>query len=431
MRLTMEQKRAVSAKMASKYRGQPGRKARGQVLDQVVELTQYNRHYAAWVLRHLGKTRLVQALDGTLVKLVVGRRNRRRAAARPRKYDEPVKRLLLYLWDCFDQMCGKRLAALLPQLLPLLLKYNKLKRSDPAYQKLLQISPATIDRLLKAERARRRLKGIAHTRPSTALKNSVPVVTSSELNRQEPGHYQIDLVGHDGGNPNGHFAFTLTAVELFSGWVEPCSLLNRAHRWSKEGILKVQQHSPVPLKSLHSDNDSSFLNEPLQRWCAQQSIPFRRGRPYHSNDTCYVEQKNYNIVRQAVGYARYETQEEVALLGQLYEKLRLLINFFYPSMKLLEKKRVNGRIRKRYEKAKTPAARLLESDAVAASTKRRLRQQMRVLDPLQLRRQISQIQGRLLKLVRSKNLKVLYPGPSYPEAHQRMEARLFPARKSS
>jgi hypothetical protein len=421
----MDQKRAVSAKLAANYRAQGGRKARGRVLDDVVKLTEYNRHYAAWILRHFGTRRLVRALDGTVVKLVVGRRNRRRAMVRPRKYDEAVKRLLLYLWDCFDQMCGKRLAALLPQMLPLLIKHRKLKKSDPAYEKLLQISPATIDRLLKQERARRRVKGIAHTKPSTALKNSIPVVISSELRSEEPGHFQIDLVGHDGGNPNGQFAFTLTAVELFSGWVELRGLLNRAHRWPKQAIQSVHEDSPVPLKSLHSDNDSSFLNEPLQRWCAQQSIPYRRARPYHSNDTCYVEQKNFNIVRQTVGYARYETEEEVALLAQLYEKLRLLINFFYPSMKLLEKKRVNGRIRKRYDSPKTPAARLLACPGVSASSKRQLRQQMRTLDPLLLKGQITQIQNRLLKLVRAKNMKVLYPGPSYPEAHERMEAKLF------
>ena len=428
MRLTMDQKRAVSAQLASKYRGQRGRKARGQLLDQVVALTKYNRHYAAWVLRHLGKTRLVRAADGTMAKLVVGRRNQRRPTVRPRLYDEQVRRVLLYLWDCFDQMCGKRLAALVPQMLPLLLKHTMLKKTDATYGKLQHISPATIDRLLKPERARRRLKGIAHTKPSTALKNSVPVVISSELRTEEPGHYQIDLVGHDGGNPNGHFAFTLTAVELYSGWVEPCSLLNRAHRWSKEAIQGVAQRSPVALKSLHSDNDSSFLNEPLQRWCAQRSIPYRRGRPYHSNDTCYVEQKNYNIVRQAVGYARYETEEEVAVLARLYEKLRLLINFFYPSMKLLERHRVNGRMHKRYDKPKTPAVRLLECSAVASSIKRQLRQQMRTLDPLVLKRQISAIQERLLKLVRSKNMKVLYPGPSYPEAGERLKERLFAAR---
>ena len=118
-------------------------------------------------------------------------------------------------------------------------------------------------------------------------------------------------------------------------------------------MKSIQIASPIPLQGLHSDNDSAFLNEPLQSWCATQGIGYSRARPYHSNDTCYVEQKNYNIVRQALGYARYETEQEVALIAKLYEQLRLLINFFYPSMKLLEKTRLHGRIRKRYDPPRT------------------------------------------------------------------------------
>jgi hypothetical protein len=270
--------------------------------------------------------------------------------------------------------------------------------------------------LLREERAKRRLKGIAHTRPSTALKNSIPILISSELRRDEPGHFQMDLVGHDGGNPNGQFAFSQNAVELYSGWVEPRILLNRAHSWVKKAAESVKNSSPIRVKSFHTDNDSVFINEPLQDWSRQEGIGFSRGRPYHSNDTCYVEQKNYNIVRQAVGYARYETAEEVALIAQLYERLRLLINFFYPSMKLLHKQRRGARIYKQYDKPRTPAQRLLDCPAVSQSAKMQLRRQMRGLDPLRLKAQITQIQTKLLALVRKKNLKVLYPGPNYPEA---------------
>jgi hypothetical protein len=293
------------------------------------------------------------------------------------------------------------------------------------YAKLLGISAATIDRLLKEERAKRRLKGIAHTKPSSLLKNHIPIIISSELPRDEPGHFQIDLVGHDGGNPNGHFAFTLDAVELYSGWVEPRPMLNKANRWTREALQRVKTEAPIPIKSIHSDNDSAFLNEPLQSWCGSQGILYSRGRPYHSNDTCYVEQKNYNIVRQAVGYARYETEEEVALMGQLYENLRLLINFFYPSMKLLEKKRVKGRIRKRYDQPRTPARRLLECATVAQSIKDQLRSQMRQLDPFLLKGNIARIQTQLMELVRRKNLRILYPGPSYPEATELKSRVLF------
>ncbi len=427
----MSERRAVTAKQAAGYRAAKGRKERGRIIEGVVKHSGYKRHYAGWLLRNFGKSRLIAGGDGEAVRLVVGQRNKRRPAVRPRKYGEAVKRVLVYLWDCFDQMCGKRLVAVLPALLPTLVKRKVLTKDGAVYLKLCQISAATIDRLLKAERAKRRLKGISHTKPSTALKNTIPIVISSELSRDEPGHYQIDLVGHDGGDPNGHFAFTLTAVELFSGWVELNPLLNKAHRWAKEAIKAVKGHSPVPLKDLHSDSDTAFINEAVQRWCREQDppIPYRRGRPYHSNDTCYVEQKNGNIVRGAVGYPRYETEEEVALLAQLYRDLRLLINFFYPSVKLLEKKRVNGRIRKRYDNPRTPACRLLDCPVVAAGTKRSLRMQMQSLDPFVLKKRITRIQGQLLTLVKRKNMKIINPGPSYPGATEQMSARLFGGRR--
>lgn len=421
----MDAKRAVTGKQAAGYRAQKGRKGRTQLLDGVVRMTGYKRHYAAWLLRNFGKSRLVRALDGKPVRLVVGRRNKRRPVVRPRKYDERVRKVLVYLWDCFDQMCGKRLVAILPQMLAVLIRHRRLAKSEPAYGKLRHISAATIDRLLAEERARRRLKGISHTKPSSLLKSSIPIMISSELPRDKPGFFQIDLVGHDGGNPNGQYAFSLTAVELCSGWVEPRILLNKARRWPKDAIVSVKEASPVPLEALHSDCDSAFLNETLQNWAREEGVRYARGRPYHCNDTCYVEQKNYNIVRQAVGYLRYETEEEVALIRQLYGDLRLLINFFYPSVKLLEKKRIDGRIRKRYDSPRTPADRLLESQSVAPAVKQRLKKQREGLDPLVLKANIHRIQTELLALAKRKGIKVLYPGPAYPGARDLMMNRLY------
>ena len=407
----MEQRRAVSAKLAAKYRGCASQKERAAILEQMVELSGYDRHYAAWVLRNFGKSRLVQTPEGELVRLVVGCKNTRRPGVRACTYDQAVREVLILIWESFDQMCGKRLAAILPEVLPILRRRAGSPLDDVVYQKLQGISAATIDRLLRGERAKRRLKGIAHTKPTTALKSRVPMLISSELPVQEPGHFQIDLVGHEGGNPNGHFAFTLDAVELYSGWVEPRIVLNKAHRWVKMALESIQRNAVVPIKSLHSDNDSAFINEPLQSWCSATHIEFFRGRPWHSNDTCYVEQKNYNIVRQAVGYARYETEEEIAIIGALYEKLRLLINFFYPSMKLMHKSRQGARVHKSYDAARSPARRLLECSAVAASVKGQLRRQMSRLDPFLLKGQITQLQGQLLQMARKKCQQILYPGP--------------------
>jgi hypothetical protein len=411
MRMSMDQRRAVSEKLAQKYRSCRRRKLRSEILHQMVELTGYERHYAGWLLRHLGKTRLVGTADGRIIKLIIGRRNTRRPCHRPRTYDQKVKEVICLLWESFDQMCGKRLVAIIPDALRACTKRLGLAKNSEVYRKLTRISAATIDRILAPERAKRRLKGIAHTKPTTLLKSRIPIVISSELPVDRPGQFQMDLVGHDGGNPNGQFAFSQNAVELYSGWVEPRVLLNKAHSWVKKAAQSITESSPIPVKGFHTDNDSAFINEPLQSWCTQQGICFSRGRPYHSNDTCYVEQKNYNIVRQAVGYARYETQEEVDLIGKLYEKLRLLVNFFYPSMKLLEKIRQGARIRKLHDRPKTPARRLLDCPDVSLQAKSQLRRQLQQLDPFRLKADIASLQVRLLAMVRKKNMQILYPGP--------------------
>lgn len=416
MRMSMANRRAVTEKLAAEYRGCSSRTRRREILDQVVELTEYNRHYAAWVLRNFGKSRVVRTPSGELVRLVVGRANPRRATARARVYDEKVKKLVELIWETFG-LCGKRLKASMAELLPSLVKRGKLRTEDPEYGKLLRISPATIDRLLRDKRA---VHGSSHTKPSSLLKAQIPILTSSELNTTEPGHYQIDLVGHDGGNPNGQFAFTLTVVELLSGWVEPRILPNKAQSWTKQALQSLSQHLPVPFKSIHSDNDSPFINERLQRWCSEQKIHYTRARPYRSNDTCWVEQKNYDIVRQMVGYYRYDTEEEIALIARLYGYLCPLVNYFYPSMKLVEKLRVGGRIRRRYDKPATPFRRLLAVSELPKSLRVKLWYRRHDLDPFELRVQIGTIQEQLLQIARRKGMKILHPGPPDPLAGQRL-----------
>jgi hypothetical protein len=414
MRWSLSQRRAISEPLAAKYRSCTTRAQRSKVLDEAVELTHYERRYAAWLLRNIGRKRLLRTPEGGYVRLVVGRHNKRRPSKRPRTYDQAVLRVLLLIWESFDYMCGKRLVAILPTVLKAYTRATGVRLNESLFAKLRGISAATIDRLLAPERAKRRLKGIAHTRPTSTLKGRIPIVISSEVPREQPGVFQMDLVGHDGGNPNGQFAFSQNAVELYSGWVQPRILLNKAHSWVQKAAKSITALSPVPVKGFHTDSDSAFINEPLQSWCAEAGIHFSRGRPYHSNDTCYVEQKNYNIVRQALGYARYETEQEVLLIARLYEKLRLLINFFYPSVKLLKKQRHGARIRKTYDRPRTPAQRLLDCPQVSQQAKAQLRRQMRQLDPFQLKADIARMQEKLLALVRKKNLRVLYPGPSNP-----------------
>src|SRR5207237_4232231 len=111
---------------------------------------------------------------------------------------------------------------------------------------------------------------------------------------------------------------------------------------------------PFPLVGLDSDNGGEFINNELERYRRAEEITFTRSRPLRKNDSCFVEQKNWSVVRRAVGYARYDTQDQCDLLDQLYAYLRLYTNFFMPSMKLVSRERHGSRVTKRYDRAQTP-----------------------------------------------------------------------------
>jgi hypothetical protein len=400
MEWTMAQRRAVTKKLAQKYRG-ANRKARGQILDTLVELNQYNRCYAGWLLRHWGRKYLVK-IDGKMVQLVVGQSKSRVVSSRPRRYDEPVVRVLKRIWESFDYMCGQRLAAMMKELLPVLVGAGEMVCSPRTYQKLLAISGASIDRLLRPYKQAMKLRGRTHTKPTSLLKAQIPIRTWAELTVKEPGHYQADLVGHEGGNARGEYAFSLDCIELFSGWSEPRALRNRANIRVCSAVEDICRLAPVPMKSLHTDSGGEFINTLLFDWCQRQHIEFCRGRPQRRNDTCYVEQKNFNLIRLAVGYARFDTLEELRLMRQIYAQLRLLVNHFYPSMKLVHKRRVGSHIYKRYDSPKSPYRRLMDCPAVDEQIKQRLQEEHRRLRPLRIKKTIACLQDQLYRLARSK-----------------------------
>ena len=101
-------------------------------------------------------------------------------------------------------------------------------------------------------------------------------------------------------------------------------------------------------------------------------IAITRGRSYKKNDNCFVEQKNNSVVRHLVGYYRYEGQEALETLEKLYKLWCLLVNYFYPSMKILEKMSKDARVYKKYDTAKTPYKRCLDSDKLSEEEKQKL-----------------------------------------------------------
>src|SRR5712691_11261790 len=327
----MAERRAVVRATARRY--ERGRKKQKQkILDEFVELTGYNRCYARRVLREHGRQRARPH------KQASGRRRRPRSC---REYDERVLVALRRIWLILDFICGKRLVAVMPEVLKRLEYFSELKVDARTRKKLLRISAATIDRLLSAERRKHQLRGRARTKPGTLLKKQIPLRTFSEWNEQRPGFVEIDLVAHDGGLAAGEYLYTLDMTDVYSGWTEVQAVLNKAQVWVFAAIKDLRGRLPFALHGIDSDNGSEFINENLLEYCQREGITFTRSRPYRKNDNCFVEQKNYTIVRRHVGYQRLMGSEQLALVNCLYRHLRLYENYFQPVMKIKSKER-NG-----------------------------------------------------------------------------------------
>jgi len=406
MGLTMKEKQAVTCQMAAEYK-RATKKQKGAILDTLTELTGYNRCYAARVLRQRARYVILGrgVVKGVKVTLVEDERTKRKKKRRKRKrtYGKDVLVALQKVWVVCDGICGKRLAPYLAEIVPTLERLGELTLDKVTRRKLIGISPATIDRMLAPARKRYQLRARSQTKPGTLLKHQIPIRTFGDWDEQRPGFIEVDLVSHEGGNARGDYAYTLDATDVCTAWTETEAVRNRAERWVFAGLERVKERFPFDIIGIDSDNGGEFINNHLFRYCTENKITFTRSRPYRKNDNCFVEQKNYSVVRRAVGYRRYDTPCELEVLNELYAVLRLYTNYFQPSMKLIEKTRNGSKVRKRYDRAKTPYCRVLDSGPVPEEAKEDLRETYATLNPVKLGREISRLQDRLDGLARSKN----------------------------
>jgi hypothetical protein len=396
MGLTAKEKRAATKVTASRYQ-KAAKNQKGIILEEFAALTGYNRCYAAYLLRIQGKKRYIDR--NTVIVADVGKK---RVSPRKRFYDELVITVLVKIWLIMDCLCGKRLAPILPELVPLLKKHKEITLDKTTENKLLTISAATIDRLLKPEKKKHQIKGRSHTKPGTLLKHQIPIRTFSEWNEQRPGFVEIDLVGHDGGDSHGEFAQTLTVTDVCTGWTDMQAVKNKAQCWVFEALKDIRDRLPFDLLGIDSDNGGEFINDQLYRYCIQEKITFTRARSYRKNDNCFVEQKNYSVIRRAVGYMRHDTSEELHLLNELYWHLRLYSNHFHPVMKLLEKTKVGSKVKKKYDKPQTPSQRVIASPHIPKEVIKWLSHEHDKLNPAELKRNITRLQNRLIRYVSSK-----------------------------
>jgi hypothetical protein len=292
---------------------------------------------------------------------------------------------LIVLWEAADRICGKRLKALIPMLVDAMERHGHLDLDAVVKSKLVQISAATIDRMLADARLhidgqRKRRKGVG-----AAIRRSIPVRTFADWRDPPPGFFEIDMVEHCGGpKTDGDFVHTLTLTDIATGWTECVAMQVRNQMLVIEGLDKAAADLPFAMLGVDSDNDSAFMNQSVFDYCKGRGLVQTRSRAYKKNDQAWVEQKNGSIVRRLVGYGRLSGRDARNALAQLYASSRLYINFFQPSFKLKSKTRDGARVHKVYFAPATPCDRLLAHDSIEPAIKEKLKVQFKGLDPVRL-----------------------------------------------
>lgn len=347
------------------------------ILDEFTKTTGYERQHAGKLLR------------GSYVHL-------RRKIYRPHKvYTETDADILVEVWKLLGFIASKRMKSSLKLAVDGLIKAGRITLSKDDRKRVVSVSPATMDRLMKRHKKRFKLKGKSYTKPGTLLKSQIPIRTFSEWNENKVGFFEIDLVGHDGGLAKGDFAFTLNFTDVKVQWTEQVAVINKAQVHVFAGIERIRARLSYPLLGLDSDSGSEFINDQLYRYCIAEQITFTRGRPGKKNDNPYVEEKNDSVVRNWVGYGRFDRLTQVDILNELYQLLRLYTNFFLPVMKLKKKVRIGSKIKKIHDKAATPYRRILRAKDASKQVKDRLRAQYKQLNLVALKDQIDAVLKRL------------------------------------
>ena len=362
----------LAAELADRYRS-GSRRDRTAMLDAFCLATGYHRKYAIAVLR--GRRRVAV----------------RRHVARARRYGPDFQRALLVAWEASGYVCSERLQPFLPELVPLLEQHQHLRVDDTTRELLLQASVSTVERALAPKRKSLVGRRMAQTKPGTLLRRQIPALVGSWKAEDVPGYLEIDLVSHSGEYAAGTFLYTLSTVDLATGWTERIPLLGKGQTGVVAGLDRIREQLPFRLRGLHPDTGSEFINFHLFHYCKDRGIELTRSRPYHKNDNCHVEQKNWTLVRRLIGYDRLDTPDQQAWLDAFYsDDLRPFANCFQPVMKLVGKETIGQRTRRLYDTPKTPLRRLLDDYAshVDLNRLRPLTELYTAASPLTLKRRI-------------------------------------------
>ncbi len=375
--LTSQTRRKVVEQVAPRYR-QASFAQKSLLLDTVVAATGYARKYAIGLLNHASER--TQPIQHPHLS----------------HYSTEVQNALLLAWKVTNWICAKRLIPFLPTLIDAMERHEHLHLTQESRNHLLQVSPATAERFLHAQR-QSAPHGLSTTKAGTLLKHQIPIRTFEQWDETRPGFLEADLVAHCGGQSQGNSLYTFTLTDIATGWTECLPLLYRSPEAAQTALMRARTLFPFPILGIDTDNGKEFINETILAYCEREHLTFTRGRPECKNDQCFIEQKNGAVVRQFVGYDRFVGEQAYLQLHELYRALRLYVNCFQPSMKLQSKYHDGERMRRVYDPAKTPLQRLVLSGILSAEKQHELNEIFQALDPLGLFEQVEQLQQAFLR----------------------------------
>ncbi|MCB9418586.1 MAG: DDE-type integrase/transposase/recombinase [Ardenticatenaceae bacterium] len=375
--MSQHSKRELVQRLQPRYL-KADRKEKTKILDEFVAVTGLHRKAAIRRLRQQNQPK----------------RERR---GRQKIYTGSVVSALTQIWRICGGICGKRLQPILADMVTSLERHQELALDQETKRLVLAVSPATIDRLLQPFKTSQQ-RGQSTTKPGGLLKHQIPVRTFADWDDTQAGFVEIDLVAHCGESTAGQFLCSFTATDVATGWTECFSLRHRSQIAVTEALDQLRQRLPFPLLGIDSDNDSVFINDLILNDCQMHKITFTRCRPYKKNDQCFVEQKNWSIVRHTIGYQRFESQAAHQLLGDIYAELHLYTNLFQPTFKLVSKKRTGAKVYKKYETPKTPLQRVLDMKLLSPENSDLWQATYRDTNPAQCRRNIDEKVKQLVRL---------------------------------
>ena len=361
--------RYVSASKATKH----------QILTEVCATTGYHRKAAIRRLRQAQRSQPTPPLRQRLPT-----------------YGAQTVTILAEIWKAAGYPWSARLKALLPLWLPW--AKGRFVIPAPVERQLLRIIPSTIDRRLRGQKRQLQRRLYGRTKPGTLLKHHIPVKTE-HWDVTTPGFTEIDLVSHSGNSADGEFCQSLNLTDIHTGWVESCAVMGKGERAVGTALEELRAALPFALRGLDSDNGSEFINNHLFRYCEARDIRFTRGRPYKKDDNAHIEQKNWTHVRKLLGWDRYDSCQAQEAITDLYRhELRLLMNLFQPSVKLVRKVRHGSRLTRHYDQPQTPLDRLVASGAGDPAQIAALQQLRTRLDPFALAETIDRKLRRIYSL---------------------------------